>query len=185
VRFCSPVPAYFEAAERAQLRIVEKIKNHIGEIRKRYARDSAHGNDRYWIHDAKFSRLLLDLLVQNNLAWRSADPHDAYGHRTWYALHPILGSAVMTTLGLSIAEEQRYDIVTPSSDFHETLLATNKDGIFNALLNPFAAVPHTSTQTRSDLAQLVIMLKASTVSIPFGARRRARRNATPDVPVRP
>jgi hypothetical protein len=153
-----PVPAYSEAAEGAQLRIVEKIKSHIAEIRKRYARDSARGSDQYWIHDAKFSRQLLDLLVQNNLAWQSADPHDAYGHRTWYALHPILGSAVMTTLGLSIAEEQRYDIVTPSSDFHETLLATKEDGIFNALLNPFAAVPHTSTQTRSDLAQLVIML---------------------------
>ncbi len=153
-----PVPAYSEAADQAQRRILEMIENHIDEIRKRYGRDSAPANDQYWIHDAKFSRQLLDLLVENNLAWQSADPHDAYGHRTWYALHPVLGSAVMTTLGLSIAEEQQYDIVTPSSDFHETLLATKEDGIFNALLNPPGDVPRKSTQTRNDLAQLVITL---------------------------
>ncbi len=64
----------------------------------------------------------------------------------------------MTTLGLSIAEEQQYDIVTPSSDFHETLLATKEDGIFNALLNPPGDVPRKSTQTRNDLGQLVITL---------------------------
>jgi len=153
-----PVPAYSEAANQAQLRILKKIENHIDEIRKRYGRDSAPASDQYWIHDAKFNRQLLDLLAENNLAWQSADPHDAHGHRTWYALHPVLGSAVMTTLGLSIAEEQQYDIVTPSSDFHETLLATKEDGVFNALLNPPGEVPRKRTQTRNDLAQLVITL---------------------------
>jgi len=153
-----PVPAFSQTAEQAQLRILEKIENHIDEIKKRYRRDSAPANDRYWIHDAKFSHQLLSFLVENNLAWQSADPLDAYGHRTWYALHPILGSAVMTTLGLSIAEEQQYDIVTPSSDFHETLLATKEEGIFDALLSPSGVAPHKSAQPRRDLGQLVITL---------------------------
>jgi hypothetical protein len=152
------VPANSKAADQAQFRILGKIESHIDEIKKRYGRDSSPAYDQYWIHDAKFSRELLSFLVQNNLAWQSADPHNAYGHRTWYALHPILGSAVMTTLGLSIAEEQQYDIVTPSSDFHDTLLATKQEGIFDALLNPSREVPHKSVQKRSDLAQLVITL---------------------------
>jgi hypothetical protein len=63
----------------------------------------------------------------------------------------------MTTLGLSIAREQMYDIVTPSNAFHEALLANREDAIVDALLRdgdpqgmPAAA------QATHELTQLVI-----------------------------
>jgi hypothetical protein len=39
-----------------------------------------------------------------------------------------------TTLGLSIAREQQYDIVTPSARFYETLLTSNQKDLLDVLL---------------------------------------------------
>ena len=64
----------------------------------------------------------------------------------------------MTTLGLSIAKEQDYDIVTPSAEFHERLLATREDRIFDALLAETPTQDPTATQARNDLGQLVIAM---------------------------
>jgi hypothetical protein len=62
--------------------------------------------------------------------------------------------------GLGIAGEKHYDIVTNSDAFHETLLATNEDQIFDTLLRsgaePKAIIG--KTQARRDLGQLVITL---------------------------
>lgn len=153
------VPAYSTAADQAQMRMLRQIEEHLTDIQERYGRHKAPVPDQYWIHDAKFNEALLHFLIDNNLAWPSGDPHDrTYGHRTWFALHPILGSAVMTTLGLTIAQEQQYDVVTPSSEFHETLLSTKEEGIFAALLNPMTPTPPTNAQRRNDLGQLVVSL---------------------------
>jgi len=153
------MPAYSNAADQAQMRMLRQIEQHLSDIRDKYGREKAPLRDEYWIHDAKFSETLLRFLIDHNLAWPSGDPHDrTYGQRTWYALHPVLGSAVMTTLGLSIAQEQHYDVVTPSSEFHETLLSTKEEGIFAALLNPLPSISPTSAQRRNDLGQLVVSL---------------------------
>jgi hypothetical protein len=96
--------------------------------------------------------------MEHNLAWHSIHSQ-AYGWRTWYALHPTLGSAIMTVLGLSIAREHKYDIVTPSEEFHETLLATKEGAIFETLLAPEENKPiPTAEQVRHDLSHLVIAL---------------------------
>ena len=152
------VPAFSPEADQAQQRLLNRLKEHEGEIQQKYQRSQAPTPDEYWIHDAKFNADLLRYLVEHNLAWTSRDP-GAYGYRTWYALHPTLGSAIMTTLGLSIAREQGYDIVTPSAQFHETLLATKEDAIFDTLLTTEKSrlIPATA-QTRHDLGQLVISL---------------------------
>lgn len=156
------VPAYSIAADKSQRRLLEKIKDHLSAIKKRYERQDTLGPDEYWIHDAKFNGDLLRYLIGSNLAWHTEDPHHpgAHGHRNWYALHPVLGSAIMTTLGLSIAREQQFDVVTPNPSFHETLLSTEEDGIFEALLDPSGKKTNapTNAQTRNDLGQLVISL---------------------------
>jgi hypothetical protein len=152
------VPAWSAAADCAQRRLLEKLREHEAEILRKYDRGHAPAADEYWIHDAKFNVELLEYLTRHNLAWPSQHTR-AYGHRSWRALHPILGSAIMTTLGLSVAREQQYDIVTPSNSFHETLLATKEDEIFDALLwAGDAAPPPTATQARFDLGQMVITL---------------------------
>src|SRR5262249_23899918 len=127
------VPSGSNAANQAQHRLLATLRESRQEIEQRFCRQHAPQQDEYWIHKAKFSDELIDYLIANNLAWTSLHSR-AYGHRTWYALHPILGSAIMSTLGLSIAHEQQYDIVTPSVEFHEKLLAVEEGDIFDALL---------------------------------------------------
>ena len=152
------VPAASPAAFDAQTRLLRILEDHKKEINRKYHRRRALGPDKYWIHTAKFNRSLLEYLTGHQLAWPSADPH-GFGHREWFALHPTLGSAIMTTLGLSIAREQHYDIVTPNAKYHETLLATNEDAITETLLNgPRHATTSTVAQTRHDLTQLAITL---------------------------
>jgi hypothetical protein len=65
----------------------------------------------------------------------------------------------MTTLGLSIAMEQKYDIVTPSTRFHESLLTTNEDAIFDVLLRGNGPQNGPApAQAGRDLGQLVITM---------------------------
>jgi hypothetical protein len=150
------VPSYSEAADLAQQRLLVKLQAHPKEMQK-YARRNAPVPDQYWIHVAKFNSELLEYLRENELAWHS-DHSKAYGHRTWLGLHPVLGSAIMTTLGLSIAREYHYNIVTPSTDFHEALLATRDDAIFEALLTDKPMIIPTSAQASHDLGELVIAM---------------------------
>jgi hypothetical protein len=150
------VPAYTPTADRAQQELLRNIKENAPLIKRRYSRLQAQDADRYWIHDAKFAGSLLRYLEENHLAWRSSHPNE-YGHRNWYALHPALGKAIMTTIGLSIAREQNFDIVTADGKYHEALLATDDDAIFNRLLRPLAKNEEISApQTRRDLGELVI-----------------------------
>ena len=152
------VPSYSEAAIMAQERLPAKLREYRNVIRIRYDRTHAPVEDEYWIHYAKFDYELLDFLSRQKLAWPSHHSR-AFGHRMWYALHPTLGSGIMTTLGLSIAREQRYDIVTPSSRFHEALLADNEDAVFDELIKGGGPQENpTTAQARNDLGQLVITM---------------------------
>jgi hypothetical protein len=146
------------ATDAAQARLLRKLQEHEDEVTRKYSRSSARIPDQYWIHDAKFNYGLLEYLCARQLAWRSFHSQ-GYGDRNWFALHPVLGSAVMTTLGLSIAREQHYDILTESAEFHEALLANQESEIFEVLLKdePTASKP-TVAQAGTDLSQLVITL---------------------------
>src|SRR6266540_3178051 len=152
------VPAFSPAAHAAQLRLLEKLRAHADQVQQRFHRDQAPTPDEYWVHDAKFSDDLLHHLIEHQLAWRSHHA-GAYGNRNWYALHPKLGSAVMTTLGLSIAREQQYDVVTPAGEFHEALLSTDENTLFDNLVSSTESpLSSTAPQARHDLGQLVITL---------------------------
>jgi hypothetical protein len=152
------VPSYTPAAEDAEHRLLHNLQQHANTINKRYDRTRAPAVDEYWIHKAKFIDALLDYLRKHHLAWPSVDGH-AVGHRTWCALHPTLGKAIMTTLCLSIARDQRYDIVTADGEYHEALLATKEDAIFETLLHdPTNERSTTRGQTRQELGQLVITM---------------------------
>src|SRR6185312_5486596 len=152
------VPAWSSAAYQAQERLIALLKENEDRFTKRFGRANSPVPDAYWIHDAKFSEKLLSYLRDKSLAWPSKHSN-AYGSRRWFALHPTLGSAVMSTLGLSIAGEQHYDIVTDAGEFHEGLLASTEDQIFATLLSKDAQPGlRTTDQARRDLAQIVITL---------------------------
>jgi hypothetical protein len=150
------VPAYSAAADQAQQELFSKIRDDLDTIKEAYGRAKAPPVDEYWIHDAKFSGSLLGYLEDEGLAWKSADPN-AYGQRNWYALHPILGKAVMTCIGLSTARDSDLDIVTADGKYHEALLTTDEDDIFDALLRQRRLQKLTAdSEARRDLGQLVI-----------------------------
>lgn len=152
------VPAYSHAAIEAQDRLLQKLRENAATIKKKYSRTQAPVVDEYWIHVEKFSYKLLEYLERKDLAWQSADPH-GFGHRRWYALHPTLGKAIMTTLGLSIAREQNFDIVTADGPYHEALLATDERDMFEKLIGSSNEPTSTSNvQTRRSLGQLVICI---------------------------
>jgi hypothetical protein len=152
------VPSFSAAAMEAQESLLEKLRHHRVKIERKFGRESAPPRDQYWIHVAKFNDKLLGFLLKSRLAWPSAHPN-SYGDRDWFATHPTLGSAIMTTLGLSIAHEQGYDIVTPSSKAHEMLLTTKANNIFDTLISDDQPEPQRSLwQASQDLGQLVITL---------------------------
>ena len=152
------VPSNSAAAYEAQDRLLAKLREHQPQILKKYQRSHFSSANVYRIHVAKFNELLLHYLIEHELAWHTDHP-DAYGDRSWYALQPVLGSAIMTTLGLSIAREQHYDVVTPSTEFHEALLTTKESEIFDTLLSSDEPKPvPTIAQVGHDLGQLVITL---------------------------
>jgi hypothetical protein len=80
----------------------------------------------------------------------------------------MLGSAVMTTLGLSIAEQFGYDVVTNSNQDHETLISTTTNDIIDRLLG-VKERPNALDQgaVANELGQLIITrtinLKAITI----------------------
>lgn len=156
-RLLQAIPAYSAAAVIAQQQLLRQIEQNFAEVKARFGREQAPRPDEYWIHDAKFSGDLLAYLESNDLAWRSYDTH-AYGTREWYALHPTLGKAVMTCIGLGAARERGLDIVTADGRFHETLVTTREEDVFETLLNPKTAIAPTTTETRRDLGKLVIVL---------------------------
>jgi len=152
------VPSDSAAARAAQQQLLLKLRTHKSRIVKKYHQTRNQSVDTYRIHVAKFNEELLEFLVENRLAWSTEHPM-AYGHRTWYALQPTLGKAIMTTLGLSISREQNYDIVTPDGEFHEAVLTTKENEIFEKILSgDESGVTATVAQAGHDLSQLVITL---------------------------
>jgi hypothetical protein len=149
------IPTFSNAAMRAQGRLLDRIRADEDEIVRRYRRGEHETLDEHWIHEAKFSHELLAYLRARGLAWPSANPR-GHGRRTWYAMHPRLGSAVMTTLGISIAQERNWDLVTPNNAAHEMLLAAKLEDVFDALLrNPQAAAQPLDQQR--ELTEMVIV----------------------------
>jgi hypothetical protein len=142
----------------AQSRLLEKFREHHPRILGQFNRKEAIGFEEYMIHDAKLSEELVAYLLEHDLAWPREHTAERFGNRGWYALHPLLGSAIMSTLGLSIAREHHFDIVTPSRNVHETLLATEESRVFETLLGYGADQAPTTSQARNELAQLTISL---------------------------
>ena len=152
------VPAYSVAADQAQQELFGKIRGSLATIQEAYGRARAPAIDEYLIHDAKFSGSLLAYLEDEGLAWKSVNPN-AYGQRNWYALHPTLGKAVMTCIGLSTARESDLDIVTADGKYQEDLLTPDKDDIFDTLIRQRKSQkPTADSEARRDLGQLVIAL---------------------------
>ena len=144
-----------ESAIAAQRKLLNKIQEHAKFITKEYSRPRV--GDEYLIHDAKMEPELRQYLLSHRLAWPDTNPA-GIGHRSWLALHPILGNAVMSSIALAIADQYAFDVVTDDTATHETLISSSQEQIFDRLLGAPVIPDAAPNTTANELGQLVIVL---------------------------
>jgi hypothetical protein len=162
------VNLFSPGAVRAEMNLLEKLQANDVFIRSRYskkrtAQQYPNPADHFRMHDEKIIHFLYAHLTggpeEDALAWRTAAPEDR-PHRAsggWFALHPDLGSAILSIIAIAIAKEFGLDIVTDSSSIHHTVVTRNEDEIFDELIGqpaPSHAPP--THDTLDDLSEIVI-----------------------------
>jgi hypothetical protein len=163
--FVDTIDTSSAGARDSQRELLVRLQQNHDQILARFGQRS--DGDTYYLHDQKLHEPLREHLLKYRLAWPDNDAQ-ARGHRNWLGLHPTLGSGVMTTLGLSIAEQFGYDIVTNSNQDHETLISTTTNDIIDRLLG-IKERPNAPDQgaVANELGQLIITrtinLKAITI----------------------
>jgi hypothetical protein len=146
------------AARDAQRQLLKELKKNEKTILSRYQQDPNYPLplDKYLLHDQKLDDDLREYLLTHNLAWPDND-FAAKGQRNWLGLHPLLGSAIMSSLGLTLADQYGHDIVTNSTADHETLISTETSDIIDRLLgNKHRPNPPEDRDTATHLGQLII-----------------------------
>jgi hypothetical protein len=134
----------------AQQNLLHKIQAHEEFITKTYAH--LLRGDKYLIHDAKMEPGLREYLLHRRLAW--PDSHSTgVGHRSWLALHPVLGNAIMSSIALTIADQYAFDIVTDDTTTHEAVISSNQDQIFERLLGTSVLRAAEQQTTANELGQ--------------------------------
>ncbi|HSU60292.1 MAG TPA: hypothetical protein VLI55_13335 [Bryobacteraceae bacterium] len=130
---------YGERVKQAQTDLFETLKKHQTKLVSRYSETKTPeqfrwGPDvfqvnRYKLLDPVFS----DWLIKKGLAWniRGFQRHDSF---EWLAMHPQMGAAIMSVLALAVAKQDALNVVTPSTEVHNTLLANTHEQVLNRLL---------------------------------------------------
>ena len=152
---------------RIQERLLDYLQMREADALARFSKERCPAGTPYWIHDEKFLKSLLDYLRRRGLAWPDRDGK-AVGNRNWYALHPRLGSAIMTAIGLGVAADSKLDVVTASEEFHERMLRSDEASLLDALFDDDDRLT-ASPPTAGRLGELVIGL----AGINFAALRPA------------
>jgi len=165
----SSVNLFGKGATRAETHLLEKLKSNDELIRKKYSKaktmeelgDSA---EEFRLHDEKIMGSLCDYLTGSSendaLAWRTTQPKDRTHRRSsgmWLALHPSLGTAILSVKAVSIAEDFGLDIVTDSSRAHQAVVTQTEEDIFDDLIG--RTIPNraqSEQDTVDDLAEIVM-----------------------------
>lgn len=110
--------------------LLSKLRKYADLLAARFQRKELMGAEPYLIHEGKF-RHVLDFLQQHGLCWRMASVADAQG--PWYGFHPQLGSALMASLVLTVAEAKGYCVVTNKVNFYDAVLTYEDRALFDEL----------------------------------------------------
>ena len=149
--------------EHARSVLLSKIKADVEHrnLTTRYSRAMAAekpgGTDAFQIHEYKMKGELVDYLKSTGLAWEPSIPER--GGARWWAVHPDLGEAIMSTNAVALAKTRGQEIVTAYGSLHEALLGTEPEHVYDALIG--ASLPGALTDTRkvNDLLRFVIVSK--------------------------
>lgn len=165
----SSVDLFCDGAMKAEVNLLEKLKSNDELIRKKYSKaktmqelgDSA---EEFRLHDEKIMGSLFEYLTggpeNDALAWRTTKPRDRMHPQStgvWLALHPALGSAILSVKAVSIAQDFGLDIVTDSSEVHQTVVTQNEEDIFETLIGRIVPQRAFSAEDNvDDLAEIVM-----------------------------
>lgn len=165
----SSVNLFSDGAARAENGLLEKLKANDEFIRARYSKAKTvqeYGDfaEQFRLHDEKIIEGLYIYLTQgpeeNSLAWRTTAPRDRpqrLSPGSWLALHPKLGTAILSVKAVSLASDFGLDIVTDSSCAHQAIVTENEDDIFEELIGRTVAERAQSPEDQvDDLAEIVM-----------------------------
>jgi hypothetical protein len=165
----SSVDLFSSSATMAENNLLKKLQANDAFIRARYSKaktveqygDSAN---KFNLHDEKIIIGLYSYLTagpeEKALAWRTTPPKDRPQWRSstgWLALHPALGSAILSVKAVALANDFGLDIVTDSSGAHQAVATRNEEDIFDQLIG--RTVPDRTSSTNDtvdDLAEIVM-----------------------------
>jgi hypothetical protein len=144
-------------------------------LAERFSRDAARtgpykdGESAFQIHEYKLGgekSKFLDFLQEYDLAW--APPNPVRGEATWWAVHPLLGEAIMSTNAVALARAHDLEIVTPDGPTHQALLGTTPADVYDILIrNRIFGVPRSETQKVNDMMRLVIVSAFDLEDVPL------------------
>ena len=164
------VDLFSPAAVQAQERLLRALQENDDFIRNSYSKERTiqeYGDKAgsFQIHDGKIIGPLHEYLGGSigdsadgrSLVWTAPHPTDPYG-RHWQTVHPRLGTAILSTIAIAIANDSGLDIVTDSVSVHHEIVSTDDGAIVDELLGKTRAV---STADQGDLtnrlAEIVMM----------------------------
>jgi hypothetical protein len=109
-------------------------------------------DDGFEIHENKFQEVFLSWLRQGDLAWPTRGPGSQTGN--WWAVHPLLGEALMSVMAIAAARNKGLDVVTESARLHAALASLDEQQVLGELLRPLAPPQRPSVPAAQVVDQL-------------------------------
>lgn len=150
--------------EHARAELLAKLEEDLvsADLRGRFSREAARASDyengesAFLIHEYKIGGALLKFLRKQGLAWDPPAP--IRGEARWWAVHPRLGEAIMSTNAVAIARLYDLEIVTSDGPIHQSLMGASAADVYDTLIREKgAASPRAETQKVNDLMRFVII----------------------------
>jgi hypothetical protein len=152
------------ATELARAQLLDKLQEDVAalELAVRFSREAARsgpyadGDNAFQIHEYKLGGELLGFMRTHGLAWAPTNP--IRGGARWWAVHPLLGEAIMSTNAVALAKAHDLEIVTSDGPIHQALLGATAGDVYDTLVRrQLFGMPKTETEKVNDLMQFVIV----------------------------
>lgn len=148
----------------AQLRLAQKLEAEPPERLAKFTRSATERRyrgwrDRFQIHRGKLMDVL-SFLEERDMAWSPS----VRERGDWVALHPDLGTAVMSYIAIAIADAKGLDIVTDSTMAHLAVVTRSEDAVFAELMSGYRARRRANPADAADMLAMLVMRSCFDVS---------------------
>jgi hypothetical protein len=112
-----------------------------------------HGDDSlFQIHRDKFAFPLINVLSTAGLAWSPSRPNRG----DWFAVHPVIGEVMMSTVAAAAARSQGLDVLTDAGRNHVITSSRDEQAIYDALLGRSESHRAERKPTEAEVGHLVV-----------------------------